>query len=120
MFIVEVSTRDGVFCESFPTYEEAVRRVASLPAESLTGLPLIFQELTDGSQRLVREDGKPLQWHRLPEDRKDGPPEPLPLADEPLGGPIVKERPPVPDLDLSDEPPLPLGGPDEEGDGDGA
>ena len=85
MFIVELTTTDGRVCESFPTYEEARRRVESFRAESLVGLPLIFEEFPDGSQRLVREDGKALQWHRLPDDAPPGPDEPLPLADESSG-----------------------------------
>jgi hypothetical protein len=86
VFIVEMTTTAGRVCESFPTYEEALRRVELFPPDSLIGMPLIFQELADGSQRLVREDGKPLQWHRLPEDRRSpGPDEPLPLADESSG-----------------------------------
>jgi hypothetical protein len=84
VYIVEMMTTDGKICEPFATYEEAKRRVEQVPAAQLLGMPLIFKELPDGSQRLVREDGKPLQWHRLPEDR----PEPesdaaLPLSDEP-------------------------------------
>ena len=52
------------------------------PAEALVGIPLIFEELADGSQRLVREDGKPLQWHRLPgEQDTEGPDEPVPLSE---------------------------------------
>jgi hypothetical protein len=106
MFIVLVTTKDGKIAESHPTYEDAVRRVQSFPSESLTGLPLIFQELPDGSQRLVREDGKPLQWHRVPEeeDRQGNVVEIVPLTDEPinLGRPIF--RTPVDE----DEPPLPL------------
>jgi hypothetical protein len=57
---------------------------------------LIFQELPDGSQRLVREeDGKPLQWHRLEEDRPPEPDEPLLLADE-LPRPLGPDGRPVP------------------------
>ena len=109
MFIVVLTTKDGKVCESHPTYEEARKRVDGYPAEGLTGLPLIFQELPDGSQRLVREDGKPLQWHRVPEeeDRPSGPEEVLPLTDEPmdLGRPFVRTQPP----DFDDEGPrLPL------------
>ncbi len=85
MFIVELNTTTGKVCESFPTYEAAVHRVENFPAEGLVGLPLVFEELPDGSQRLVREDGKPLQWHRLEDDRPVGPDEPLPLADESSG-----------------------------------
>jgi hypothetical protein len=81
VFIIELTTTTGKVCESYPTYEEARRRVESLPAECLVGLPLLFEELVDTSQRLVREDGKPLQWHRVPEaqDLPPGPDEPLPL-----------------------------------------
>src|SRR5262245_20602598 len=84
MFIVELTTPTGKVCESYATYEQAKRRVDQLPAEGLVGLPLIFKELADGSQRLVREDGKPLQWHRLPEDLPAGPDEPLPLSEADL------------------------------------
>jgi hypothetical protein len=83
MFIVEMTTRSGKVLESYATYEEARRRVDQFPADSLVGIPFIFQELADGSQRLVREDGKPLQWHRLPEDPLPGPDDPIPLADLP-------------------------------------
>ena len=82
MFIVEIITRSGMVCESYATYEEARRRIEQFPADSLVGLPLLFEELPDGSQRLVREDGKPLQWHRLPEDLPPGPDEPIPLSEE--------------------------------------
>jgi hypothetical protein len=81
VFIVEARTKTGPVCEAFATYAEAVHRVGQLSGE-LIGLPLIFAELPDGSQRLVREDGKPLQWHRLPDDRLTGPDEPLPLCEE--------------------------------------
>src|SRR5580700_8949120 len=69
-------------CESFATYEDAKRRVELFPARGVIGIPLIFEALPDGSQRLVREDGKPLQWHRLPEDTPAGPDTPLPLCEE--------------------------------------
>jgi hypothetical protein len=85
VFIVELTTKTGKVCESHATYEEAKRRVEQFPAESLTDMPLLFEELPDGSQRLVREDGKPLQWHRLPDDAPPGPDEPLPLCDESSG-----------------------------------
>ena len=81
MFIVEMTTKTGTVCERHPSYEEAKRRVEKFPAEGLVGLPLIFEELADGSQRLVRADGKPLQWHRLEEDPPAGPGEPIPLSD---------------------------------------
>ncbi|HEX4613345.1 MAG TPA: hypothetical protein VH092_34490 [Urbifossiella sp.] len=115
-YIVEVTTTAGPISERYDTYEEAVARVDALPAELLTGIPFIFHELTDGSQRLVRNDGKPLQWHRL-EHEQD-----IPLGDEaiPLGdendlpetagyvGPRIKPvtRPPADDTD--DDDPLPL------------
>lgn len=112
MFIVELTTKDGKVRESYLTYEEAQRRVDLYPAEGLAGLPLIFVELPDGSQRLVREDGKPLQWHRVPEeeDRCAGPSETLPLSDEPmnLGRPFVRTQ--AQDND-ADGPPLPLAEP---------
>ncbi len=97
-FIVELATTTGSLCERFATYEEARRRVDAFPMESLVGLPLIFQLLPDGSQRLVREDGKPLQWHRLPDDRPPGPDEPLPVSEEglDLGGMIVRQPEPEP------------------------
>jgi hypothetical protein len=65
MFIVEMLTTTGKVCENYANYEEARGRVDSFPGESLVGLALIFEELPDGSQRVVRDDGKPLQWHRL-------------------------------------------------------
>ncbi len=83
MFIVELLTTTGKVCESFATYEEARRRVELFPEQALVGLPLIFQELPDGSQRVVRDDGKPLQWHRLEDDSQDPNDQPLPLSDEP-------------------------------------
>jgi hypothetical protein len=82
VFIVEIATTTGNVCESYATYEAARRRVEQFPAEALAGIPFIFAELPDGSQRLVRDDGKPLQWHRLPDDRPPGPDEPIALADD--------------------------------------
>lgn len=82
MFIIELTTTTGTVCESFVTYEEAKRRVELFPAGGVASMPLIFEELPDGSQRLVREDGKPLQWHRLPEDGPPGPDTPLPVCEE--------------------------------------
>jgi len=80
-FIVDVMTTEGRICERHRSYARARRRIDQLPAETIVGLPMIFQILPDGSQRLVREDGKPLQWHRLAEDGSVVTDEPLPLAD---------------------------------------
>jgi len=111
VFIIELTTTTGRVCESYATYEEALRRVEAFPAESLVGIPLVFEELADGSQRLVREDGKPLQWHRLPDDRPPGPDEPLALADESSGllgeGKWVPIERPRPQEDEWDDEPLP-------------
>jgi hypothetical protein len=85
VFIVELVTTTGKVCEGYATYEEAKRRVDQFPVAALVGIPFIFEELADGSQRLVREDGKPLQWHRLAVDGTPGPDEPLPLCDESSG-----------------------------------
>lgn len=101
MFVVEIETTTGPVCETYATYEEARRRIDLFPAESLLGTPLLFQELPDGSQRMVREDGKPLQVHRLPDDRlKGGPDEPIPLCEAPIASPSREET--------DDEPPIPL------------
>lgn len=82
MFIVEFLTREGKVSERYETYEEARRRVDLFPLESIVGLPLIFQDLPDGSERVVREDGKPLQFHRvLAEQMPAADDEPLPLAE---------------------------------------
>jgi hypothetical protein len=75
MFIIILPTTERTLRERFATYEEARRRIDLFPSSNLAGMPLIFQELPDGSQRLVREDGKPLQWHRVPEE-EDAPPAP--------------------------------------------
>jgi hypothetical protein len=84
VFIVELTTRQGRVCERYETYAEARRRVEQFPADSLVGLAFIFQELPDGSERLVREDGKPIQFHRcLVEDAKDCSDTPLPLVEDP-------------------------------------
>ena len=48
--------------------EDARRRMNGFSDDAVIGIPFIFKELADGSQRLVREDGKPLQWHRLADD----------------------------------------------------
>jgi hypothetical protein len=110
VFIVEMTTTEGKVCERYATYEAALRRVELFPAESLVGMALIFAELPDGSQRLLREDGMPLQWHRLPMDAPPGPDEPLPVAEESILGDrqwILLERP-RPQDDSFEEPPLPL------------
>jgi hypothetical protein len=111
VFLVELSTRQGRVSERYETYAEALRRVELFPAESLVGPAYIFEELPDGSERLVREDGKPLQFHRLPtEEAREAPEEPLPLADGDSGlvGPdgqlrIVERQPPE-----DDDEPIPL------------
>jgi hypothetical protein len=115
VFIVELATREGKVCESYETYEEARRRVEQFPPEALVGLALIFQELPDGSQRLLRADRKPLQWHRLPEDPLPGPDEPVPLSEVPPellaagdGGQLARPVSPPPEEEPDDEPPLPL------------
>jgi hypothetical protein len=113
MFIIEFMTTTGKVCESYPTYEEAKRRIDQFPEECLVTMPLIFEELADTSQRVVRDDGKPLQWHRLPDDRLQGPDEPLPLLDVPpeLASPDGKTslvRPILPAADFTDDDPLPL------------
>lgn len=85
MFLVEAMTTTGRISEGYPTYEAAFARIAAIPDIELVGMPLIFQDLPDGSQRIVRDDGKPLQAHRptLAVEADDA----LPLADEniPLG-----------------------------------
>lgn len=110
MFILEVTTSTGHVCESFATYEEALHRLQQFTSDKLAGLPMIFEELPDSSQRLVREDGKPLQWHRLTEDRRDeGKDEALPLADESSGllGEghwVLREHPGPQETEWDDEP----------------
>ena len=84
MFIVEAVTKAGTVCERYLTFEEARRRVEGLPADGVIGSPFIYQELADGSQRLVREDGKPLQWHRMTEEIAPAADEPVPLSEETL------------------------------------
>jgi hypothetical protein len=108
-YIVEVMTTGGKICEQFRSYARARRRIDQLPAETIVGVPLIFAILPDGSQRLVREDGKPLQWHRLAEDGSVITDEPLPLTEEPddpnWTGPLIRPifREPAPD-DEDDRP----------------
>jgi hypothetical protein len=86
VFLLEVVTRSGRVSESFPTYEAALARLAAIADDELLTMPLIFQDLPDGSQRIVREDGKPLQAHR-PTLAADMNEDALPLAEEevPLG-----------------------------------
>ena len=96
MFVLEMVTIDGKLCERFATFAEAKRRMDAFSAERVVGIPLIFEELADGSERLVREDGKPLQWHRLPADVPEplpGPDEPLPLSDPLPGAAVSHIRP---------------------------
>lgn len=97
-YILEAVTRAGKICETHATYAEAVQRMEQLAAEGLVQMPLLFKELADGSQRLVRLDGKPLQWHRLPDDRPVIAEDPIPLTDEVLDLPPPVEIPPPPDL----------------------
>ncbi|MBM4070347.1 MAG: hypothetical protein FJ271_15540 [Planctomycetes bacterium] len=80
MFIVEIITRTGRICERFRSFARAKRRIDQFQDKDLVGIPFIYQELPDGSQRLVREDGKPLQWHRHP-DESLASDEPLPLVE---------------------------------------
>ncbi len=112
MFIVEAVTRTGKVCERYATYEEARRRVDGLFAEGVIGLPFVYQELADGSQRLVREDGKPLQWHRITEEIAPAADGPVPLSEETLGlfgpGKEIRMITSAPPEDGEDEPPLPL------------
>jgi hypothetical protein len=112
VFIVELTTLSGRVCENFATYEEAKRRVDLFPTESMAGIPFIFEELADGSQRLVREDGKPLQWHRRLDEAPPGPDDPLPLCDESSGllgeGKWVPLPNPGPQEDGWDDEPLPV------------
>jgi hypothetical protein len=114
VFIVELATSEGRVTERFETYPEARRRVERFPAEDLVGAPLIFQELPDGSQRLVRDDGKPLQFHRYFEEEEPGAPDgPLPVwegASDRVGpdGKLRLVAPHPPDDDGDEDEPLPL------------
>lgn len=96
-YILEAVTRTGKVCETHSTYESAVQRIEQLAAEGFVQMPLLFKELADGSQRLVRLDGKPLQWHRLPDDRPDID-DPIPLSEEVLNLPPPVEISPPPEL----------------------
>lgn len=90
MYIVEITTRTSKICERHRSFARARRRIDQFKDEDLVGIPFIYQELADGSQRLVREDGKPLQWHRHADDAvvED---EPLPLATVPTLGPAPEK-----------------------------
>jgi hypothetical protein len=80
-FIVDVTTVQGRVCERYQTYAEAARRVDGFDTGSLVGPAYIFEELPDGSERLVRQDGKTIQVHRaLVEDSRECPEEPIPLT----------------------------------------
>ncbi len=116
-YIVEAVTTSGTILERYATHEEAQARVERIPAEILLSIPFIFRELPDDSVRLVREDGKPLQWHRLEGRDRISDDEALPLTDtsdlpEAAGfsGPLIRpvERPRDAFDDDDDEPPLPL------------
>ena len=107
-YIIEVITTQGKICEQFRSYARAKRRIDGLPANVIIGVPLIFQVLPDGSQRLVREDGKPLQWHRLADDGSVITDEPIRLSevvDDPdWTGPRIRPVPRdrnVPDDDMA-------------------
>ena len=99
MFIVELTTREGRVCESYETYAEARRRVEQFPQDALVGLPFIFEQLADGSERLVREDGKPLQFHRtIIEESRECSDDPLPVAENvPPDAKIRFDDPPADD-----------------------
>lgn len=113
-FTIVVMTTSGQICENFGTYEEAVHRIESLSADTLLGVPMIYQDLPDGSQRVVREDGKPLQMHRLPYDEPDIPEEPLPISEEITIGQLCEPRRGGWD-DFEDDDPIPLIGDEEPG-----
>ena len=93
MFIVELLTANGRVCEPFKTLAEARRRVERFPLDSLVTLPLIFEVLPDGSERLVRDDGKPLQWHRPIDEKAATPEKPLPVS-EALPDATIQHLPP--------------------------
>lgn len=107
-YIVEAVTTEGTILERYATYEDAQERVARIPVEILVGAPFIFRELPDDSVRLVRGDGKPLQWHRLEGRDRDSIDEPLPLcAEEPpeaIGfvGPKIRPIEPQRDSEFDD------------------
>jgi hypothetical protein len=102
VFIVELLTTSGRVCEPFETLEEARHRVESFPPDNLVTLPLIFEILPDGSERLVRDDGKPLQWHRPSDDAATISEERLPLADALPNATIQHLPPPEDRSDIED------------------
>jgi hypothetical protein len=109
-YLVMASTKEGNLCEQYDTYEAALARIETLPAEILLSMPLLFRELPDGSQRLVRQDGKPLQAHRLVWDDDEMTEERVPLSEEiPLGelrfvhSEQEEDEPPLPLMDLDPE-----------------
>lgn len=105
MYIVVLATRTEQRCERYDTYEAALRRVEQTDEHDLVGMPFIFKELADGSQRLIRGDGKPLQWHRLPQDGDAPPEKALPVTEElPADTTTHFERP----MPVFDDEPLPL------------
>jgi hypothetical protein len=97
VYILEAVTQSGKVCETHATYESAMQRIDQLAVEGFVEMPLLFKELADGSQRLVRLDGKPLQWHRLPDDRPEVD-APIPLSEEVLNLPPPVEISPPPEL----------------------
>lgn len=93
VFIVVIPAPTGAVTERFDTLEEARRRADAAPGA------LVFHELADGSERYVRDDGKPIQFHRtVAAERPGDADEPLPLAEEITPGEMkeVELRPPVP------------------------
>jgi hypothetical protein len=110
VFIVEFTTTQGPVSERYETYAEARQRVEQFPADHLQGMVFIYQQLPDGSERLVRDDGKPLQVHRVLQEEAEASEEPLPLAEDgsallgPDGKLRIIERQPFAD----DEDNLPL------------
>ncbi len=112
-FLLEFMTRDGKVSERYATYEEARRRLEQFPEGAVVGLPLIFRELADGSERVVRGDGKPLQFHRVVTEGVRPGEEPLPLAEGDSGllaadGTLRIVPPRPPDFDDDGGEPIPL------------
>ena len=106
-FIVDLITSEGRVCERYTTLADARRRLEQFPADILLSAPHIFEELADGSQRLVRDDGKPIQYHRqLAEESRESAEEPLPLTEDvsAVVGPdgkllVIEPKPPKDDWD---------------------